>query len=157
MGVPGDPGTTDGPFSWAVDLNNAGQAVGGTTTADSGPQSFLWQDGVMSSINDEITDGYYPSFEVQAITDDGTLLGQTRSTQEENRDRAAIYAGNELTTLAAAPEPVTVLNCLFTEVLGNNAYVTDDVQRVLGRSPRDFTDYAARTAAAGAWTPAVNR
>lgn len=52
---------------------------------------------------------------------------------------------------------VTSLTYLFTEVLGNNAYVTDEVQRILGRSPRDFTDYAARTAATGAWTPAVNR
>ena len=49
-------------------------------------------------------------------------------------------------------EVATFLTSVFRDVLGNDAYVTDGVQRVLGRSPRDFADYAARTAAAGAWT-----
>ncbi len=41
---------------------------------------------------------------------------------------------------------------LFTTVLdGRNAHVTDGVQRALGREPRDFTDYARDTVAAGAW------
>ena len=31
--------------------------------------------------------------------------------------------------------------------------MTNTVQRVLGRPPRDFTDYATRTAATGIWTP----
>jgi hypothetical protein len=40
---------------------------------------------------------------------------------------------------------------LFTEVLdGRNAYLTDGVQRALGRAPRDFADYARRAAASGA-------
>ncbi len=34
---------------------------------------------------------------------------------------------------------------------GVTAEVTDGVRRVLGREPRDFTDYVARAAAAGAW------
>jgi uncharacterized protein YbjT (DUF2867 family) len=46
----------------------------------------------------------------------------------------------------------SLLAFLFTEVLdGRNAYVTDGVQRALGREPRDFADYARRTAAAGVW------
>ena len=45
---------------------------------------------------------------------------------------------------------------LFSDVLGNLAYVTDSVQRVLGRPPRDFTDFAARAAASGAWTQAAD-
>ncbi len=41
---------------------------------------------------------------------------------------------------------------LFTEVLdGRSAYLTDGVQRALGREPRDFTEYATAAAAAGAW------
>ncbi len=54
------------------------------------------------------------------------------------------------------PEDIVGLTAyLFTEVLdGRNARVTDGVRRALGREPRDFRDYAARTAAAGAWTPA---
>ncbi|MGQ0778156.1 MAG: NmrA family NAD(P)-binding protein [Pseudonocardiales bacterium] len=41
---------------------------------------------------------------------------------------------------------------LFTKVLdGRNAYLTDGVQRALGREPRDFSDYARDTAATGVW------
>lgn len=47
---------------------------------------------------------------------------------------------------------VWLLDYLFTTVLdGRNAYLTDGVQRALGREPRDFTDYARAGAAAGAW------
>jgi uncharacterized protein YbjT (DUF2867 family) len=43
---------------------------------------------------------------------------------------------------------------VFATVLdGRNAHLTDDVERVLGRQPRDFRDYARDTAAAGVWTP----
>jgi len=48
-------------------------------------------------------------------------------------------------------EFVGFLTYLFTEVFGKNAYVTDGVQRALGRSPRDFSDYARSTAATGVW------
>jgi uncharacterized protein YbjT (DUF2867 family) len=41
---------------------------------------------------------------------------------------------------------------LVAEVLdGRNAYLTDGVQRALGRPPRDLRDYARATAAAGVW------
>jgi uncharacterized protein YbjT (DUF2867 family) len=49
------------------------------------------------------------------------------------------------------------LTYLFGEILGNNACVTDGVQRVLGRQPRDFADYAAQAAASGVWTPPTQR
>ena len=45
------------------------------------------------------------------------------------------------------------LTALFGEVLdGRGAYVTDGVRRAIGREPRDFRDYARRTAATGVWT-----
>lgn len=41
---------------------------------------------------------------------------------------------------------------LFSEVLdGRNESLADGVQRALGRAPRDFSDYAKRTAATGIW------
>ena len=41
---------------------------------------------------------------------------------------------------------------LFTTVLdGRSAYLSDGVQRALGREPRDFADYAQETAATGVW------
>ena len=53
------------------------------------------------------------------------------------------------------PDFVALIKYLFTEVLdGRNAYTTDGVQRALGRAPRDFTDYARRAAASGAWKSA---
>jgi uncharacterized protein YbjT (DUF2867 family) len=50
---------------------------------------------------------------------------------------------------------VWLLTYLFTEVLdGRNAYLTDGVQRALGRAPRDFADYVRDTTATGVWEPA---
>jgi uncharacterized protein YbjT (DUF2867 family) len=53
------------------------------------------------------------------------------------------------------PEEVSGLTDLFTEIMdGHNSYLTDGVQRALGRPPRDFTDYVARAAATGVWATA---
>ena len=47
---------------------------------------------------------------------------------------------------------VALITYLFTEVLdGRNAGLADGVEQALGRKPRDFADYARRTAAAGVW------
>jgi uncharacterized protein YbjT (DUF2867 family) len=51
------------------------------------------------------------------------------------------------------PDVVGLMRYLFTEVLdGRNETLTDGVQQALGREPRDFSDYARRVAAAGAWS-----
>ena len=51
------------------------------------------------------------------------------------------------------PEITWLLNELFTEVLdGRNETLTDGVQRVLGRAPKDFSAYANETAATGIWS-----
>jgi uncharacterized protein YbjT (DUF2867 family) len=53
---------------------------------------------------------------------------------------------------ALPPEFAWLVNYLFTPVLdGRNAHLADGVQRALDRAPRDFSDYAKATAAAGAW------
>ena len=45
------------------------------------------------------------------------------------------------------------LTDLFTTVLdGRSAYLSDGVQRALGREPRDFAEYAQETAATGVWS-----
>lgn len=47
---------------------------------------------------------------------------------------------------------VTLYTYLFTHVLdGRNEYLTDGVQRALGRQPRDFSTYVHDAAVAGAW------
>lgn len=49
---------------------------------------------------------------------------------------------------------ISLLTYLFTQVLdGRNESLTGDVQRVLGRAPIDFSDYAVKVAATGIWNP----
>ena len=48
-------------------------------------------------------------------------------------------------------EFVEFLTYLFSDVLGRSSYLTDGVQRALGREPRDFSDYARDAAASGVW------
>lgn len=69
-----------------------------------------------------------------------------------------ISHGEFATALADQEVPadvVELLTYLFTTVLdGRNAYLSDGVQRALGREPRDFADYARKVAASGAWSSA---
>jgi uncharacterized protein YbjT (DUF2867 family) len=49
-------------------------------------------------------------------------------------------------------EFVGLLNELFTQVLdGRNSYLTDGVERALGRKPKDFSDYVRDAAATEVW------
>lgn len=60
-------------------------------------------------------------------------------------------------TESGAPKEIAwLLNYLFDTVLdGRNAYISDGVQRALGREPTDFADYAGRIAASGLWKVAA--
>lgn len=58
----------------------------------------------------------------------------------------------EIEASGAPKDVVWMLDYLFATVLdGRNAYLTDGVQRALGRPPRDFADYAREVAATGVW------
>ncbi|MCG8443774.1 MAG: NAD(P)H-binding protein [Caulobacterales bacterium] len=58
---------------------------------------------------------------------------------------------------SGAPKEVAwLMDYLFTTVLdGRNAYLTDGVERALGRAPKDFAAYARDTAATGVWRTAA--
>jgi uncharacterized protein YbjT (DUF2867 family) len=57
-----------------------------------------------------------------------------------------------LASLQLPPDFVWLLNELFTVVLdGRNEYLSDGVQRALGRAPRDFEEFAKQAAATGVW------
>lgn len=58
---------------------------------------------------------------------------------------------------SGAPQDVLwMLDYLFATVLdGRNAYLTDGVQRALGREPKDFAEYARDVAATGVWSAAA--
>ncbi|MHC4638812.1 MAG: NAD(P)H-binding protein [Planctomycetota bacterium] len=59
---------------------------------------------------------------------------------------------SELVTHGLPQEEAVPISELIAEVLdGRNSYLTDGVQRALGRPPRDFADYARDTAATGVW------
>jgi uncharacterized protein YbjT (DUF2867 family) len=63
-----------------------------------------------------------------------------------------------LTAQGVPDDVVELITYLFDEVLdGRNAHLTDGVQRVLGREPRDFRDYARDAAATGVWDPVAER
>ncbi len=115
---------------------------------------------------------------VAALADDGhagrvyELTGPRLLTLAEAIGEIAQAAGRPIRFVAVSidefaaglarhgvPEDVVQLMCLlFTEVLdGRNAQLADGVERALGRAPRDFADYARRTAAAGTWdVPALS-
>ena len=109
---------------------------------------------------------------VAALTEDGhvgqlyELTGPRLLTMAEAVEEIAKAVGRDIrylqvsanqyaSALAEAkvpPEFVWLVNYIFTTVLdGRNAHLSDGVQRVLGRQPRDFTDYARVAAASGAW------
>ena len=54
---------------------------------------------------------------------------------------------------SGAPEQVVwLMDYLFGTILdGRNAYLTQDVERAIGRPPKDFADYARNVAATGYW------
>jgi len=50
---------------------------------------------------------------------------------------------------------VWLVEYLFSEVLGNpsNSEITNDIEIVLGRKPKDFSDYVKETTVTGVWYP----
>ena len=84
----------------------------------------------------------------------------TRATGREIRYlpvTAAQYADAALAAGVPAEE-IEPLSELFARVLdGHNAHLTDGVELVLGRRPRDFADYAHDTAATSVWSPAADK
>lgn len=53
---------------------------------------------------------------------------------------------------------IWLIEYLFTEVLGNpnNAEITNDIEHVLGRPPKDFSEFIRETINAGIWNPVVS-
>jgi uncharacterized protein YbjT (DUF2867 family) len=59
----------------------------------------------------------------------------------------------EVLTTVMPPDVAAFLCELFAYILdGHNAFIDNDIERVLGRKPRDFTTYARDAAKAGAWS-----
>ncbi|PAP99620.1 NAD(P)H-binding protein [Mesorhizobium mediterraneum] len=84
-----------------------------------------------------------------AVAEIGKASGRDiRFVRISHAEFTAAIAGYELPA-----EFAWLLNELFIEVLdGRNEALTDGVQRVLGRAPKDFSAYLTETAATGIWS-----
>ncbi|RWK37632.1 NAD(P)H-binding protein [Mesorhizobium sp.] len=84
-----------------------------------------------------------------AVTEIGKAAGRDiRFKRISHAEFTAAVAAHDLPA-----EFAWLLNELFTEVLdGRNEALTDGVERVLGRAPKDFSTYATKTAATGVWS-----
>ncbi|MER9834233.1 NmrA family transcriptional regulator [Mesorhizobium sp. M0145] len=84
-----------------------------------------------------------------AVAEIGRAAGRDiRFKRISNAEFTAAIAEHELPA-----EFAWLLNELFTEVLdGRNESLTDGVERVLGRAPKDFSAYATETASTGIWS-----
>ncbi|QOV34769.1 NAD(P)H-binding protein [Streptomyces ferrugineus] len=105
----------------------SGDAHAGRTLELTGPRLLSWREAVA---------------EISAAT--GTAITYTPV--------PARSYGEALAGFGVPPEEVELLVEVFETLMdGRNAHVTHDVHEVLGRAPRDFTDFAREAAAAGAW------
>ncbi|MFI7018983.1 NmrA family transcriptional regulator [Streptomyces sp. NPDC050164] len=60
--------------------------------------------------------------------------------------------GEALLGFGVPPQEVTALTEIFDTLLdGRNAHLSDGVREVLGRAPRDFTDFVREETTAGTW------
>ena len=109
-----------------------------------------------------------------ALTEDGhsgqiyEVTGPRLLTFEEAIDTISAAAGREIRYVPITPDEyaagaedagvpaefATFLGDLFGTIFdGRNVYLTDGVERALGRPARDFADYARSAAATGVWSP----
>lgn len=86
----------------------------------------------------------------------------TEIAEATNREIAftpiGLPAYNQMLKEHGVPEDyVWLINYLFSEVLGNeaNQVITNDIEKVLGRKPIDFSDYVKETAATSIWNQPV--
>jgi uncharacterized protein YbjT (DUF2867 family) len=89
---------------------------------------------------------------LMSIADIATELSQATGREISYVDVPHEAFVGEVANSGAPKDVVWMLDYLFSTVLdGRNAYLTDGVQRALGRPPKDFADYARHVAATGAW------
>jgi len=82
------------------------------------------------------------------VSDLGAALGRPVAFRSVS---VAEYAG-ELTSHGFSEEESIPIAQLIADVMdGRNGYLTDGVQRALGREPRDFLDFARKSAGSGVW------
>lgn len=117
-GVIEDIGTLGGPHSTATAINNRGDVVGWAEVADRSTHAFLWQDGVMHSLNILPGGVVKPGSGSQAaaVNARGQVVGSSLNARGETR--AVIWEDSkilDLNDLTSAPTGV-----VFTRATGIN-------------------------------------
>lgn len=84
----------------------------------------------------------------QAVTEIAQITGTEIQFQSLSVDE---YIGM-LREYQVPEDELWLVNYLFTEVLdGRNSSITNDIEKILGRKAKDFTDYVKETAQTGIW------
>lgn len=143
-----------------VDMVNAGQI---TLPAGNTPEPFIDVDDIADVVVTALTESGHTG-QVYEVT------GPRLMTFADIADELSRASGREIAyiqipheafvagiTESGVPEDVAwLLDYLFATVLdGRNAHLTDGVERALGRPPKDFADYAHKTARTGIWKVAA--
>ena len=144
---------SEGAFA---DMVSAGQI---TLPADDTPEPFVDVDDIADVVIAALTESGHDG-EIYEVT------GPRLMTFTDIASELSKVTGNEITYVQAphntfvtevansgAPKDVVwILDYLFSTVLdGRNAYLSNGIQRALGRPPKDFADYAHEAAATGIW------
>jgi len=110
---------------------------------------------------------------IEALLDDKhngeiyQLTGQRSLTFKEATQEIAVATGRDISFVSISLPAYTnamkqqgvpadfiwLIEYLFSEVLGNpnNSEITNDIEKVLGRKPKDFLEYVKETAVTGIW------
>lgn len=140
-----------------VDMVRAGQI---TPPAGDTPEPFVDIDDIADVVVAALTEPGHAG-EVYEVTGPRLMtFGDVAHelSRASGRDIAYIQVPHEAFVAGAsesgAPkEEIWMLDYLFSTVLdGRNAYLTDGIERALGRAPKDFSDYAREAAASGIWS-----
>ncbi|MER8826037.1 NAD(P)H-binding protein [Mesorhizobium sp. M0938] len=131
----------------ALPVGNVGEPFVDADDIADAAVTVLTQQGHIGQLY-ELTGPRLLSF-AEAVAEIGKASGRDiRFIRISHAEFTAAVAGYELPA-----EFAWLLNELFTEVLdGRNETLTDGVQRVLGRAPKDFSAYVTETAATGIWS-----
>jgi uncharacterized protein YbjT (DUF2867 family) len=143
----------------------AGQILDGAVAlhVDDVPEPFLDVEDIADVAAAALTDPRHRN-QVYELTGPRLLtFAEALATIGGAIDRRVVYAKVSAADLAAGleaegvpPTDAAALVELFGEIFdGRNSHLNDGVQRALGRPPRDFGEFVAAAADAGAWTEAA--
>jgi len=110
-------------------------------------------------MNDQHNGKIYQLTGPRTMTFDETIEEISKATDRDIKyESVSIEAYKNIMQAAGLPRDyVWLFEYLFTEVLGNekNAEITSDIEKVLGRKAKDFSEYARETAQSGIWNAEV--